>query len=129
MFLGLNPGYAHLDFQSRSAVFADEIRRVGSYAAWAATWPYLRNPWITVKGPNRHHHSRLKFLRRRTGQPRLPLPAMIGFELYPWHSTAATGVMRPHPGIFAQFVLEPHAELAAPSSPSAPHGSAFSKTA
>jgi hypothetical protein len=45
VFLGLNPGEANLDFQGRSGRFADEIRLHGTYSAWAATWPYLRDPW------------------------------------------------------------------------------------
>jgi hypothetical protein len=39
VFLGLNPGQAQLDFQGRWGLFADEIRHLGSYSAWAATWP------------------------------------------------------------------------------------------
>jgi hypothetical protein len=114
VFLALNPGHAHLDFQSRTGIFADEVRQAGSYSAWAATWPYLRDPWIRMKGRNRHHHSRLEFLRRWTGQATLPGAAMVGFELYPWHSTAVTGSMRPDPGFIRQYVLEPLTELAAP---------------
>ena len=53
--LALNPGIAHLDFQGRSGVFADEIRAMGSYTVGAASWPYLRDSWVVVKGRNRHH--------------------------------------------------------------------------
>ena len=53
--LALNPGIAHLDFQGRRGVFANEIRAMGSYTAWSASWPYLRDPWIAAKGRNRHH--------------------------------------------------------------------------
>ena len=58
VFLGLNPGEAHL---GRSGRFADEIRHHGSYSAWAATWPYLRDPWVATKGPNRYLRSRRAF--------------------------------------------------------------------
>jgi hypothetical protein len=57
VFLALNPGGAHLGFQGRSGLFADEIRHHGTYSAWAATWPYLRDPWVAAMGPNRHHTS------------------------------------------------------------------------
>ena len=57
VFLALNPGQAHLGFQGRSGLFADEIRHHGTYSAWAATWPYLRDPWVAAMGPNRHHTS------------------------------------------------------------------------
>jgi hypothetical protein len=63
VLLGLNPGRAQLDFQGRSGLFADEIRHHGTYSAWAATWPYLRDPWVATMGPNPHHTSRLDFLR------------------------------------------------------------------
>lgn len=109
--LALNPGRAHLDFQSRSGVFADEIRRMGSYTAWAKSWPYLRDPWIAANGENRHHASRLEFLRRWTGDEALGSDAMLAFELFPWHSTKVTAPMRPAASIIQQFVWEPLADL------------------
>jgi hypothetical protein len=95
VFLALNPGRAHLGFQGRSGLFADEIRQHGTYSAWAATWPYLRDPWVATMGPNRYLTSRLAFLQTWTGQPTLIADAMVTFELYPWHSTAVTAPMRP----------------------------------
>jgi hypothetical protein len=114
VFLALNPGRAVLGFQGRSGRFADEIRQHGTYSAWAATWPYLRDPWVATMGPNRHHRSRLAFLRAWTGQPTLSVDAMVTFELYPWHSTAVTGRMRPDPGVVREFVWQPVRELGAP---------------
>jgi hypothetical protein len=114
VFLGLNPGRAQLDFQGRSGLFANEIRRHGTYSAWAATWPYLRDPWVATMGTNRYLTSRLGFLRTWTGQPLLTADAMVTFELYPWHSTAVTASMRPDPGIVREFVRQPIRELGAP---------------
>jgi hypothetical protein len=114
VFLGLNPGQAHLGFQGRSGLFADEIRHHGTYSAWAATWPYLRDPWVATMGPNPHHTSRLDFLPTWTGQPTLTADAMVAFELYPWHSTAVTAPMRPDPGIVREFVWQPIRELSVP---------------
>ena len=114
VFLALNPGQAHLDFQGRSGVFADEIRRLGSYSAWAATWPYLRDPWVSAKSKNRHHSSRLAFLQTWTDQPALPATAMVAFELYPWHSHAVTSSIRPDPGIIREFIWQPISELGVP---------------
>ena len=37
VILGLNPGDVSLDFQGRNGVFANSIRDIGSYSAWAAT--------------------------------------------------------------------------------------------
>jgi hypothetical protein len=48
-------------------------------------------------GTNRHHTSRLAFLRTWTEQPTLTADAMVSLELYPWHSTAVTAPMRPRP--------------------------------
>src|SRR4051812_42794571 len=45
VFLALNPGKADVDFQSRTGIFADQIRAAGSYSAWAASWPYFCDPW------------------------------------------------------------------------------------
>ena len=39
---------------------------------------------------------------------------MVGFELYPWHSTAVTSLMRPDPDVIREFVWQPVAELGAP---------------
>jgi hypothetical protein len=83
VFLGLNPGRAQLDFQGRSGLFANEIRRHGTYSAWAASWPYLRDPWVARMGPNRYLRSRLGFLRTWTEQPALTADAMVTYELYP----------------------------------------------
>jgi hypothetical protein len=57
-------------------LFADEIRQHGTYSAWAATWPYLRDPWVATMGPNRYVTSRLAFLQTWTGQPTLTADAM-----------------------------------------------------
>jgi hypothetical protein len=62
--MGLNPGGYAEPFQSRSGVFADEIRAAGSYRSWALTAPYLRAPWTTRYGPNRYFNSRLAFTGR-----------------------------------------------------------------
>lgn len=111
VFLALNPGRADLGFQGRDGVFAEEIRGLGSYAAWAGTWPYLRDPWIETKGANRHHGSRLRFLRRWFADERLGPERMVGFELYPWHSTSVTAPIRAPVEILREFVLEPIGEL------------------
>jgi anti-anti-sigma factor len=114
VFLALNPGQAALGFQGRLGLFADEIRHHGTYSVWAATWPYLRDPWVAAMGPNRYLTSRLGFLGTRTGQPTLPADAMVTVELYPWHSTAVTAPMRPDPGVVREFVWQPVRELGAP---------------
>jgi hypothetical protein len=114
VFLGLHPGEADLGFQGRSGLFAAEIRQHGTYSAWAATWPYLRDPWVARKRTNRYLTSRLKFLRTWTGQPTLTADAMVTFELYPWHITSTTGPTRPDPGIVREFVWQPIRELGAP---------------
>src|SRR5688572_24665198 len=64
VFLGLNPGQAHPEFQAREGIFAEEIRKLGSYRKWAATWPYLREPWVSAKGKNRYLNARINFMRR-----------------------------------------------------------------
>lgn len=114
VMLGLNPGQAHLDFQARNGTFADEIRSMGAFSKWAATWPYLRDPWVSQKGPNRYHRSRLRFLRDWTADSALDTAAMVNVEMYPWHSTSVTAVMRPDPGIIREWVLNPVRELDAP---------------
>lgn len=105
--LALNPGQVYPDFQHRGGIFEHELRTFGSYRAWAASWPYLRQPWVSVVGPNRHYRRRLMFLRRWFDQPELPADKMLAFELYPWHSTSVTASMRPNPATVHRFIWEP----------------------
>lgn len=105
--LGLNPGEAYLDFQARNGIFASQIRDLGSYSAWAATWPYLRNPWLAATGRDRYQKTRHKFLERWLNAGAMPDSAMLTMELYPWHSTRKTAAMRPDLGIVREFVVEP----------------------
>ena len=117
VFLALNPGKANLCFQGRNGLFAKEIREYGgSYAAWAASWPYLRDPWVKENRPNSHHGARLRFLRRWVGDERLPPGDMTSFELYPWHSPRITGRLggRETRESVRKYVLEPVLELGAP---------------
>ncbi len=117
VFLALNPGEADPSFHGRDGIFADEIlKKYGSYSAWAASWPYLRNPWIARKGSNRHHRSRLRFLRDWTEERELPGGAMVSFELYPWHSSRFAGKLRVEDALEAiqEYVLNPVKELRAP---------------
>lgn len=114
VFLALNPGRAYLDFQGREALFATEIELLGSYSKWAATWPYLRDTWVASRGTNQHHSRRLRFLRTWCEEPDLPASTMVGFELYPWHSTRVTATMRPKANTIRRYVSEPLSELRAP---------------
>ena len=108
--LGLNPGAQDVAFQAVDGIFADEIRQMGSYSAWAASGPYRRAPWITNKGPNVYRSRRLAFGQRWTADPTLIDGELLTMELYPWHSTAVTGTMAPDPAIIREFVWEPIAD-------------------
>ena len=117
VFLALNPGEGDRRFHERDGIFADEIhKQYGSYSAWAASWPYLRDPWVAGKGRNRHHRSRLRFLRDWTGKKELLGSAMVSFELYPWHSPRFSAKLRVEDALeFVQeYVLHPAKELHAP---------------
>ena len=117
VFLALNPGEGDRSFHNRDGIFADEIRKqYGSYSAWAASWPYLRDPWVAGKGPNRHHRSRLRFLRDWTAESRLSGGDMVSFELYPWHSPRFTAKLRVEDALESvqANVLNPVKELCAP---------------
>jgi hypothetical protein len=114
VFLALNPGQAHLGFQSRTGVFAEEIEAHGSYTAWASTWPYLRDPWVASNGRNRHHTTRMSFLRTWADDALLDPSEMVSFELFPWHSTRVTAAMAPDPGIVDEYIWEPIADLDVP---------------
>lgn len=114
VFLALNPGASSPKMQSATGLLADEIRRMGSYRAWAASWPYLRDIWVKNMNENRHHTSRLKFMRRWWDQPGLSADDMLSFELFPWHSPRLTAPIRPNPQVIREFVFAPIEELDAP---------------
>jgi hypothetical protein len=100
--------------QSATGLLADEIRRMGSYRAWAASWPYLRDIWVKHRGENKHHTSRLKFMQRWWDQPGLTADDMLSFELFPWHSPRLTAPIRPEPDLIETYVFAPIEELGAP---------------
>jgi hypothetical protein len=107
--LGLNPGQAFPQLQSRTGRFADEIRAAGSYFAWAQPNPYLEATWTGSMGrPNTFHERRREFARRWLGKP---VGSPLAIELFPWHSTKVTGVMAPPGEILQHFVWEPLADL------------------
>ena len=114
VFLALNPGASSPKMQSATGLLTDEIRRMGSYRAWAASWPYLRDIWVKNMNENRHHTSRLKFMRRWWEQPELSADDMLSFELFPWHSARLTAPIRPDPRVIREFVFAPIEELDAP---------------
>lgn len=116
VFLALNPGPPDHALQARGGAFAEDIRRLGSYGAWAKTWPYLIDGgrWEQLHGVNRHHRTRLTFLRRWFGDASLGPADKVGFELYPWHSFKVMGTMRPDPAVVREYVWDPIAELGQP---------------
>ncbi len=109
--LGLNPGMYYPEFQSRSGIFADEIRSCGSYTKWAATTPYVRDCWEAKVGKNRYQTNRLNFARAWTGRADVTAVELLIFELYPWHSARVKGAMQPPAGIINDYVWEPISEL------------------
>ena len=100
VFLAATAGRAYVgshgrpDFQSLTGVFANEVRELGSYSAWAATWTYFRRPWTSVVSANGIHHRRLQFLRHWHGDDRLDAEDMVTFALYPWHTSGLTTRLR-----------------------------------
>jgi len=112
--LGLNPGRFHPELQSRTGLFADEIRQAGAYSSWARSAPYLRDPWVQLHGANRYFEDRLRFTGRWLGLPDPEPNDMLVVELFPWHSTGVTGPMRPPPAVIQEFVWNPLAELDLP---------------
>lgn len=109
--LGLNPGEADLDFQGRGGVFEREIIKHGSYAAWAITTPYLRDPWSSLHRHNRYHANLRTFAQRWVGEASVRSEDVLVLELYPWHSDKVTGTMRPDPELIKTFIWGPLAEI------------------
>jgi hypothetical protein len=109
--LGLNPGQAFLDFQGRHGIYADHIRELGSYSAWAAPFPYLGEKWSQINGLNRYAWSRLRFARDWLDDRDLAPRELLTLELYPWHSTRVTAAIAPPREIVESFVWQPLADI------------------
>lgn len=85
-----------------------EIADVGDYSTWAAPNPYLGTTWESFAGqPNRYHQARQRFAEHWLGGP----ARVLTFELYPWHSTRVTAMMRPPADVAREFLWEPLADL------------------
>lgn len=87
--LGLNPGGYIPHLQSISGIYAEQVRKLRSYAQWAATNPYLLDPWRGKKDPdkgvfgnNRYHVSRVNFARRWVGDSGLSDSSVVLLEMY-----------------------------------------------
>jgi len=113
VILGLNPGAATPDFQARNGIFAEAIRRAGSYSAWAASHAYLGDDWTRAHGRNRYGEARLRFARAWLKEPNLPARDLLILELYPWHSTQVTAPIVPCGPIVEKFIWRPLADLSA----------------
>ena len=116
--LGLNPGAYIENLQSRSGLYAEQVRKLGSFTKWAATNPYLIDPWRGKKddnngvfGKNRYHVTRANFARNWLGEHDLQDSSVVLLEMYPWHSIGVTAPMRSPRDIIKRFVLDPIDEL------------------
>jgi Domain of unknown function (DUF4268) len=109
--LGLNPGRADLGFQGPGGVFAHEYQQLGGFSAWAVTEPYLRDPWRGAKGRNPYHENLRALARRWLDDPSVPSRDVLAFELYPWHSDAATAAMAPDADLIDEFIWRPISEI------------------
>lgn len=118
--LALNPGEVFPDFQYRNGHFAREIRHLGSYSRWAATWPYLRDegPRLPKGRGRKFHNMRWSFLKNWYRAPSLPASKMLAFELYPWHSTGLTApILMSSPDVarfIERYIWEPIIDTGTP---------------
>jgi hypothetical protein len=109
--LGLNPGRADISFQGPGGMFASEYEQLGGFSAWAVTEPYLREPWRRAKGRNRYHENLRSFARCWLEDPSIRSRDVLVFELYPWHSDAATAAMAPDADLIDEFIWRPIFEV------------------
>jgi hypothetical protein len=111
--LGLNPGGFVPAMQARDGAFAREIAHEygGNYSGWAAWAPYMRDGWTTRYGRNKYVAGRMTFTGRWLGITHSVPNDLMGFELYPWHSTGLTGRMRPPTDVIDEFVWQPISEI------------------
>lgn len=115
VFLGLAPGCPRPRAQSRTGTYADEIRRLGSYGAWAATWPYLRDEDVAEWGRNSYHDLRYEFMKRWFADDDLGHEHMLSWQLFPWHVRKVQGPkMRVPAEVLEELVWGPIESIGAP---------------
>ena len=113
VLMGLNPGRVTEAFQHRGGLFPTEIneRYDASWASWAKSSPYARDPWETRVGRNAYWSSARSFVEAWAGGP-IPDAATVCFELYPWHSRSwQTHRFQIDEGIVREFILDPIASV------------------
>lgn len=110
--LGLNPGAARLDFQARDGIYANAIRKWGSFSAWKAGADcYMDDEWSRVYGSNRYAWNFVRFARRWLEDDTILARQILTLELYPWHSNRVIGRMAPPTDIIDTFVWQPLADV------------------
>lgn len=129
VLMGMNPGSVNKEFQHRGGIFPNEIDDLygGSWANWAKSSPYLRDPWRSANkrppprgrshhgarglGPNTYWHRASSFVEAWAGQP-ISGAATVCFELYPWHSQKWQSTrFRLDDRIVREFILDPIASI------------------
>jgi hypothetical protein len=113
VLMGLNPGRVTKAFQHRGGTFPQEIDllHAGSWASWARSSPYAREPWETKVGRNAYWSSATSFVQAWAGRP-IPDAGTVCFELYPWHSRNwQTNRFQIDEGIVREFILDPIASV------------------
>ncbi len=112
IILGLNPGRPFPELQSREGVYAEAIRKAGSYTSWAASWPYLSEAWTSFRGKaNPFHKSRYDWVQAWTGESTSPSDSHLVVELFPWHSVDLPQPFEPNIDAIARYVWDPLAEF------------------
>ena len=121
VLLAYNPGEVMPSYQVRGAADGVYVKEMltdyPSYSQWAASWPYLRDPWRTyirdvLRRRVDHHLLRLRFMQRWFEDPSLTPNDRVDFEVYPWHSTVFNAkAFFPERDLIRDYVLEPVTEL------------------
>lgn len=113
VLMGMNPGSVNKAFQHQDGLFPKEIEdHYGrSWANWAKSSPYLRDPWRSANEHNPYWSRASTFVEAWASRP-IPGAATVCFELYPWHSQKWQSTrFRLDDGIVRRFILDPIASI------------------
>lgn len=115
--LGINPGEAYPELQSRDGTWSDRILELGYSRCFCRSPAEDPESWLRERRRRGKHQSPfwsrlVKFAQRWLDDPSAGVADIVNFELYPWHSGKVHGSIAPASDIIHKYVFGPLSEFA-----------------
>lgn len=115
VILGLNPGVGYDQLQGPSGTWTNRIRKHGYSRCFQRSPAEDPTSWLALhQRPSAYWNALLKFTARWLEEDQANVTDVLGFELYPWHSSAVTAPIRPPADLIDTYVWAPVSEIDVP---------------